>query len=233
MKNIAIIPARGGSKRLPNKNIKSFFGKKILERTFLITKKSRLFHKIVLSTEDNKIKKIGKKIGFDVIWSRPKKLSNDKTKTIDVIKDFVKKNNLSPLDNICCIYPCNPFLDIRDLKKCLKILKSNKENFIFPITNYTHPIQRSFTLKLKNKVKFDYPKNVNKNTQLFKKRYHDAGQFYWGKSKEWKKKKSIQDNGIGHIIPLYRAVDIDDHDDWIKAKYLFLGKKKLDKSVLQ
>ena len=127
--NIAIIPARGGSKRIKNKNIKKFNKKPIIEYTLKILKKSNIFDLIVLSSDSNKICKLGKKIGFDLVLLRNKNLAKDTTDTKSVIKQviFDISKNLK-IENVCCVYPCNPFLQINDLKDCLKILKKKDNN---------------------------------------------------------------------------------------------------------
>ena len=230
--NIAIIPARGGSKRIKNKNIKKFNKKPIIEYTLKILKKSNIFDLIVLSSDSNKICKLGKKIGFDLVLLRNKNLAKDTTDTKSVIKQviFDISKNLK-IENVCCVYPCNPFLQINDLKDCLKILKKNKSKFIFPVTNYSHPIDRAFKLNKSGKVKFLKKENANKNTQSFQKSFHDAGQFYWGKKSVWLKNILLHTNGLGYQIPNYRVVDIDNLNDWKKAEIIYKGlssKKKIN-----
>lgn len=226
MKTLAIVPARGGSKRLKNKNTKNFFGKPILQRTYDIIKNSGLFDKIILTSDSSKIKNLGKKIGFDIILNRSKKLANNKSTTIAVIKDAISKHNNEEFKHICCIYPCNPLLQSRDLKKTLDLLKKVKKKFIFPISEYSHPIERAFFIIGKKKyINFVNKNNANKNTQIFKKKYHDAGQFYWGDRITWLKSKSIHNNAVGYEIPKFRVVDIDDYSDWKKAEIIFSGMK--------
>ena len=116
--NIAIVPARGGSKRLIRKNIKKFFNVSILSRTYSIIKKTKIFNKIVLSTDDKQTKKIGQKAGFDLIINRNKKLSKDSIDTKTVIEDAIINLPNIKFENVCCVYPCNPLLEIKDIKKC-------------------------------------------------------------------------------------------------------------------
>ena len=149
MKSIAIIPARGGSKRLKNKNIKIFYGKPILQRTVEILKKSQIFDSIILTTDSAKIKKLGKKIGIDVIIDRSVNLSKNSATTIEVIQDAIKKLTTIEFDIVCCIYPCNPLLLISDLKMTAIKAKNEKKRFIFPVCEYTHPIERAFELEKK------------------------------------------------------------------------------------
>ena len=222
--NIAIIPARGGSKRIKNKNIKKFNKKPIIELTFKILKKINIFNLIILSSDSSKICKLGKKIGFDLVLRRSKNLAKDTTDTKSVIKQVIIDISKDiKIENVCCVYPCNPFLQISDLKKCLKILQKNKKKFIFPITNYSHPIDRAFKLSKHNMIKFINKKNANKNTQTFSKSFHDAGQFYWGKKYTWLKNFFLHTNGIGYQIPNYRVVDIDNLHDWKKAEIIYKG----------
>ena len=218
----AIVPARGGSKRIKKKNIKIFFSKPILYWTFNILKKSKIFDKIILSTDDEKIKKVGKSIGFDIILSRPKSLSDDLTPTKPVVEHSINYlNNLFKINFVCCVYACNPFLNISDLKKSLNILKKNKFKFIFPVSEYSHPIQRAFKLGRKNEIIFYNKKNELTRTQDLTKSFHDAGQFYWGTPKNWLSKKKLHSNAIGLQIPKWRTVDIDDSEDWKKAEAIF------------
>ena len=219
---IAIIPARGGSQRIKKKNIKKFYSKPILYWTIKVLKKSKLFSKIVLTTDNNQIRKTGERLGCDYIISRPSNLAGDYTPTKPVIEhavSFLKKK--FKIKYVCCVYPCNPFLNSLDLKKSFKILKKNKRNFVFPIAEYTHPIQRALKLTKKNKLLFFSKKYELTRTQDLIKSYHDVGQFYWGSVTSWLSKKKMHSNGIGLPIPKWRAVDIDNLQDWKRAELLF------------
>jgi pseudaminic acid cytidylyltransferase len=218
----AIIPARGGSQRIKKKNIRTFYSKPILYWTIKALKQSKLFSKIVLTTDNNQIKKIGDQLGFDYIISRPKNLANNYTPTKPVIEHAIRvlRKNFK-IKYICCVYPCNPFLNSLDLKKSFKILKKNKKKFIFPITEYTHPIQRAFRCAKKNKLIFFSKKHELTRTQDLVKSYHDAGQFYWGSVRNWLSKRRLLSNGIGLKIPKWRVVDIDNLQDLKRAVLLF------------
>jgi pseudaminic acid cytidylyltransferase len=229
--NIAIIPARIGSKRVKKKNIKLFDNIPIIKRTFKTIKKSKIFNEIVLSSDSDKILALGKKIGFTKLIKRPKKLSDDYTGTKEVIthaiKVLKKKINIS---NVCCVYPCNPFLQTRDLKKAFNLIKNNKKTFFLSISNYSHPIERAFFFNKKNsRIKNINNKFINYRTQDMVPKYFDAGQFYLASKKIWLKKKII--NKIGIVIPNWRVVDIDTIEDWKRAElfYKFLKKEKLIK----
>ena len=191
---VAIIPARSGSKRIKNKNTKKFFGKPFIYYAINAAKKSQIFNDIVVSTDSNKICKIANKYGAKTPFLRSKKLSNDKADTISVIKDCIlnleKKGRFYKY--VCCIYPANPFLKSKNLIKAFKILKSNRQlDYVMTAIKFNHPIERSFKIK-KNKISTK-GKNIfyKKMTQDIKDSYHDGAQFYFSKSENWKKKKSI------------------------------------------
>jgi pseudaminic acid cytidylyltransferase len=226
LENVAIIPARIGSKRIKKKNIKIFFGKPMLQWTYEIVKKSKIFDKIVLTSDSDQILNIGKKIGFDILIKRPKKLSNDYAGTVPVVKHSINylMNQLIFVNKVCCVYPCNPFILDKDLKKANSLAKKNINNFIFPITNYSHPVERSLYFNsFNNKLIYLNKKFINVRTQDFKKTFYDAGQFYFASSKIWlDMKKSIY---VGIPIPNWRVVDIDTIDDWKKAELIFKSFK--------
>jgi pseudaminic acid cytidylyltransferase len=227
----AIIPARGGSQRIKNKNIKKFYSKPILYWTLRTLQKSKIFSKIVLTTDSNKIKTIAKKLGFDCIISRPSNLADNYTPTKPVIQHAIKilKKRFN-IKYVCCIYPCNPFLSSIDLTKSFKVLKKNKNTFVTPVVEYPHPIQRGFKLQIKNKIEFFDKKYALKRTQDLIKSYHDVGQFYWGSVNSWLRKKEILSNSIGFPISKWRSVDIDTLDDWERAELLFKVKKFNEKN---
>jgi pseudaminic acid cytidylyltransferase len=225
--NIAIIPARIGSKRIKRKNIKMFYGKPMLQWTYEIINKSKIFNKIVLTSDSNLILNIGKKIGFDILIKRPKKLSNDYVGTAPVIKhaiNFLIKQSIVS-NKVCCVYPCNPFILKKDLKKATNLVKKSINNFIFPITNYSHPIERSLYFnRSNNKLTYVNKKFINIRTQDFKKKFYDAGQFYFASSKTWlNMKKSIN---VGIPVPNWRVADVDTPEDWKRAEILFKTLKK-------
>ncbi len=229
-KVLAILPARGGSKRIKKKNIKIFNGHPMIYWTLKILKNSNLFDKIIVSTEDKKIKNLSLKFGADIIIERPKKLSDDYTGTQEVISHSIKylENQKLKFDYVCCVYPCSPFLQVNDLKKAAKIAYTN-DKFVFPVSEYSHPIQRAMH-KSKNKdLHFINKKNVQMRTQDLKKTFHDAGQFYFAKKKTWISSKKMHSYSKGIVIPNWRTVDIDNTNDWIKAQKIskyFMNKKK-------
>ncbi len=225
--NIAVIPARGGSKRIPRKNIKLFNNKPIISFAIEAAEKSELFDRIIVSTNDNEIKKISEIYGAEVPFMRPEKLANDYTDTHSVILHAIEMfNKLNyEFNNICTIYPCVPLIQINDIKKVFELLKINLDNYCFPVTEFESPIERALTLDKKSKIKPIENINQSIRTQDFNKIYHDCGMFYWASKETWLLKKEIAKNGVGYPIPSWRSIDIDNNDDWMKAEILFHGLK--------
>jgi len=229
-KIICIIPARKGSKRLKNKNIKTFYGKPIISQVIQKLKKFKIFDKIYVSTDCSKIENIAKKHKLEVI-KRNKKLSNDHTDTKTVIIDAItklEKKNLD-FDIVCCVYPTSVFIELKYLKAAEKKIKKNKLDFVFSAKKYEHPIYRSFYLDSNKLIcpVFNNKKNEKKRTQDFKDVFHDAGQFYIGHKNSWKSKKNIIYGNVDFIqISRLDSSDIDNKNDWDNAKILWKMLKK-------
>ena len=225
---IAIIPARSGSKRIKNKNIKNFLGKPIISYTIKNLLKSKVFDKIYVSTNSTKIAKISENYGALVPFLRANKLADDKTSTIDVVSSFLKKIsiNKNKIKIVCCVYPCTPLMNVNDIKKGIKIYLSQKKSFVYPILKYKHPIQRSFFISKKGSIKYHFPKFEKFRTQDLKSSYHDAGQFYISNFNNWINSSSLHIDATGFEINFKNAIDIDDLDDWSLAEYLYKFKNK-------
>ncbi len=221
--NVAIIPARGGSKRIPRKNIKIFSGKPMISYAINIAIKSKLFDSVIVSTDDEEVKKISLKYGALVPFKRPKKLSDDFALTASVISHAIKKcDKIGFLfANVCCIYPSVPFLTIDDIIRGYALYQKNIDKFCFPVARHSSSILRSLKLDEKNYITPFFSKNVVTRTQDLDKSFYDTGQFYWGHKKTWSNKKNIHGNAVGFTLPSWRAIDIDDIDDWEKAEVLY------------
>jgi pseudaminic acid cytidylyltransferase len=219
---VAIIPARGGSKRIPRKNIKVFNGMPIIAWAILAAKESGLFDYIVVSTDDDEIKLISEKYGAIVPFIRPSDISDDHTPTTPVISHAIKEIDklYSYVEYACCIYPCSPLLLASDLIKAFSMLKSTEADFVYPVIEYPHSIFRSMRQSKDGKMEFLYPQYELTRTQDLEKTFHDAGQFYWGRAEAWKGLKKMHTDGLGMEIPSYRVVDIDTEDDWKRAELL-------------
>ena len=207
-KNIAIITARAGSKRIKNKNLLNFFGKPIIAYSILAAKKTNIFDEVYVSTDSKKIEKISKKFGAKVPFLREKKLADDLTGTYDVIHNFLKKIDLKNVDNICCLYPTAPLMKYTDIIKGLSILKKNKKSYIFSGTQVEINNFSYFRISAKKSLKNISSTNFkNKPGSIF---YTDAAQFYWATKKTWlKDNELISKKSIIVKIPFKRAHDLN------------------------
>lgn len=220
LKNICIIPARGGSKRIPRKNIKDFLGKPIIAYSIEAALKSKLFDVVMVSTDDEEIAEIAKIYGAEVPFYRSKINSEDSSSTIDVLKEVMKDyNNLgSNFDNMCCLYPSAPFTTDEKLKTALNLLIEKKFDAVFPVLPYSYPIERSLKLE-NNKVVLRYPEFESARTQELELTYHDAGQFYFIDVKKFYENYSVFTTNTGGIIlNELEAQDIDNPIDWKLAE---------------
>ena len=224
MKNILIIPARGGSKRIPRKNIKKFKGIPIIERTIKNIIDLKCFKRIIVSTDDKEIASIATKAGAEIPFIRPKSLSGDFTSTREVILHVIDwyESNGEELENICCLYATSVFLQTNDLIKAFEVLSESSQNsYVLSVTKYPHPIQRALYLTKDNTTKLFSEDDFFKRTQDLEDTYHDAGQFYLASRDTWKSKINIFDEAKPIIIPSWRAIDIDTEEDWELAELIF------------
>jgi N-acylneuraminate cytidylyltransferase len=220
---IAVIPARKGSKRIKNKNIKLFLGKPIIDYSISEAKKSRIFKEIIVSTNSIKILKHSIKLGAKNSFIRAEKISDDKTGILEVMHDAAKliKKKYKNIKYLCCIFAASPLIKSIDLRKAFSEIKTGKFDYVFSATNYSYPIERAFKIK-KNKIKMINKNNYKKKSQFFDETYHDAGQFYFGKIESWLKKKIIFSKNSKIIkLPNWRVQDIDVKDDWKRAENLY------------
>ncbi len=220
---IAVIPARGGSKRIPRKNIKPFFGKPMIAWSIEAAKATRIFDHIIVSTDDDEIAEIGRQYGAEVPFTRPSELSDDYTGTTEVIAHatqwFINKG-LS-VNAVCCIYATAPFVQASDIKKALKEFESDNWLYAFSATDFAAPIFRSFEIDSNGGTKMFFPEHFETRSQDLPDAMHDAGQFYWGKANAWIKGKRIFDSHSKPVlIPRWRVQDIDTEADWERAQHL-------------
>ncbi len=219
---IAVIPARGGSKRIPRKNIKHFYGKPLIAYSIEAAIKTKLFDKVIVSTDDEEIASIAKSYGAEIL-KRPKELADDFTTTIPVIAHAIKSTykDVNEIEAVCCIYATAPFVQAEYLKKAYEKLLTYKSNYCFSATSFAFPIQRA--IKLKNdSIEMFYPEHFNTRSQDLEEAYHDAGQFYWGIPEAWCEEEAIfSDNSSVVILPRYLVQDIDTLEDWKRAELMY------------
>ncbi len=223
MENIAIIPARGGSKRIPGKNIVPFHGKPLISYSIDIAKKSGLFKEIMVSTDDKKIAGISEEYGANIPFFRSEKNSNHFATLADAVNEVISeyKKRAYSFKYVCCILPTAPLISLKNLKKGYELILTEKFNSIRPVVRFNYPIQRAFRLE-KGMVNFIYPENAGARSQDLEPAFHDAGQFYWmyfEKGMIAKKKGAFEINEL-------EAQDIDDNTDLKLAemKYSCLNK---------
>ncbi|WP_034920694.1 pseudaminic acid cytidylyltransferase [Gillisia sp. CAL575] len=230
MSNLAIIPARGGSKRIPRKNIKDFLGKPIIAYSIEAALKSDLFDEVMVSTDDKEIAEIAIKYGAKVPFLRSGKNADDYATTVDVLIEVIEKYKAQgrTFENIACLYPSAPFTTSKKLKEAYTILISKRLDAVFPVMPFSFPIQRSLKMN-EGKLEYFYPEFENSRSQDLEKAYHDAGQFYFINTSNLLINKSILSKNTGAIlITELEAQDIDNETDWkiAEIKYELLQSTK-------
>ncbi|MFV5383199.1 pseudaminic acid cytidylyltransferase [Acinetobacter towneri] len=223
---LAVIPARGGSKRIPRKNIKMFHGQPMIAWSIQAAIDSGCFDEIWVSTDDEEIAAVAQAYGAKVPFLRPAHLSDDFATTADVmshaVEEFGKLNHALP-DYICCLYATAPFVTKADLLHGLEKIKNNNTlNYVFSATTYPFPIQRAIKLNTHDTVEMFSPQYFNVRSQDLEEAWHDAGQFYWGTAGAWFNKEMIFSTQSSVVeLPRFRVQDIDTQEDWDRAEWLF------------
>lgn len=217
MINLCVIPARGGSKRIPQKNIKLFCGKPIIAYSIEVAKASGLFDKIIVSTDDENIAKVAKQYGAEVPFMRPAELSDDYTGTTPVVAHAIRfmEQQGYQIDKVCCIYATAPLLQVDYLKQGFNKLTEPGCEFCFSATTFDFPIQRAIRLLPDGGVEPMFSEHIGSRSQDLEEAYHDAGQFYWGTPECFKEGRSGF-NQQAHIVhlPKYMVQDVDTLEDW-------------------
>lgn len=228
MANIAIITARGGSKRIPRKNVKDFLGKPIIAYSIETALKSDLFDEVMVSTDDDEIAEMAKKYGAKVPFKRSEKNADDYSSTADVILEVLeayRKNNIE-FNNACCLYPTAPFINTQTLQGAYELLLQKKFDTVLPVCSFSFPIQRALQIK-DDKITMVWEENMIVRSQDLEKRYHDAGQFYWLNIKSFLKEKKLFTSNTGSIILNELQVqDIDNEIDWKLAELKYQLNKQ-------
>lgn len=228
-KSIGIITARGGSKRIPRKNIKMFCGKPIIQYSIEAALESGIFDEVMVSTDDEEIKEIAEKCGAKVPFVRSKKNSNDIAAThevlIEVLEEY-KKTGLE-FDYACCIYPTAPFITVEKLKKGIGLLIEKNVDSVVPVVPFSFPPQRSFVIE-NGAVKYKWPENRLVRSQDLESMYHDSGQFYFFNVENFLKSGNlIMDKAVPLVLSEMEVQDIDNEEDWkiAELKYLRMIEK--------
>lgn len=223
--NVAIIPARGGSKRIPRKNLRAFCGRPIITYSIAAARAANVFDRIVVSTDDPEIAELAKASGAEAPFVRPADLANDHATTVPVIRhaiEWLRAHEL-PVANACCIYATAPFVQAKDLRAAHdRLVDERVSGYVFSATSLPFPIQRAFRVKATGHVEMFAPENYAKRSQDLEPAYQDAGQFYWGSATAFLSEKIFfSTDSIAHLLPRHRVQDIDTPDDWERAELLF------------
>ena len=221
--NIAIIPARGGSQRIPRKNIKPFCGKPMIAWSIEAALLSGCFEHVLVSTDDAEIADVAQSFGAKVPFVRPAALSNHHIPTIPVVAhaiEWAQAHGMAP-EAVCCIYATAPMITRDDLQQSLHILQNKRCDYVFSATSYAFPIQRAFQLNAQQQVEMFCPEHMGTRSQDLPHAYHDAGQFYWGKPQAWLNHTPIfSSHAMAHLLPRHCVQDIDTPEDWVRAEFM-------------
>lgn len=221
---IAIIPARGGSKRIPRKNVKSFAGKPMIAYSIETAHQSGLFDRILVSTDDAEIGEIARQYGGEAPFVRPAEFSGDYCSSIDVIKHALQWaiDNWGAVEYACCIYATAPFVQARYLREGHDKLFASGKSYAFSVTSFPFPIQRAIRVNAEGAVEMFYPEHYLTRSQDLEEAFHDAGQFYWGRSEAFLNDERIfSPASLPVILPRHLVQDIDTPEDWRRAELMY------------
>ena len=222
---IAIIPARGGSKRIPRKNLRPFCGKPILAYSIAAARDSGVFDHIIVSTDDAEIQAMAREFGATTPFTRPPELANDHATTVPVIRHGVQwvQQHLGAVEHVCCIYATAPFVQAADLKAAQqRLVERQVSGYVFSATTFPFPIQRAFRVKDDDLVEMFEPANYNTRSQDLEEAFQDAGQFYWGSAQAYLSDKIFfSTDSMAYLLPRHRVQDIDTAEDWQRAELMY------------
>lgn len=220
---LAVIPARGGSKRIPRKNIRLFAGQPMIAYAIEAARRAAVFSRIIVSTDDLEIAAAAARHGAEVPFMRPACLADDHTPTIPVVAHAIDALGQQGwhASQVCCIYPGVPMLQADDVRAGLEMLDEGRSAYVFPVVAFASPIQRALRRKADGATAPLHPEYAATRTQDLELAYHDAGQFYWGDAEAWQQGLGLHTHGRTLVVPEWRAVDIDTPADWERAEALF------------
>jgi N-acylneuraminate cytidylyltransferase len=225
MSQLCIIPARGGSKRIPRKNIRNFLGKPIIAYSIKACQESGLFDRIVVSTDDQEIAKVAKAYGAEVPFLRSVENSDDYATTIDVIEEVYQRLG-NEYDEVCCVYTTAPLLKSEHLQEAARLLAEGKFDSVFPVVRFGFPIQRAVSRSETGKITMFQPEHQATRSQDLPAAYHDAGMFYWFRPAVVLAKRRMWTDHSGSIVlPEHQVQDIDTETDWILAEQKYLNQQ--------
>lgn len=222
--NLAVIPARGGSKRIPRKNIRTFFGRPMIAWSIDAALQSKCFDKVIVSTDDEEIASVAQAHGAETPFMRPADLADDQTGTTPVIAHATDwyRAQVGSVDAVCCVYATAPFVQASDIEAAFLKLRQERCDYVFSATSYPFPIQRAIRISPAGRAQMFYPQYLATRSQDLEEAYHDAGQFYWGTATAWLAQKPIFSlDSAPLVLPRHRVQDIDTLEDWKRAELMF------------
>jgi len=221
--NICIIPARGGSKRIPRKNIKEFLGKPIIAYSIEAALESCCFDQIIVSTDDDEIAEVARKYGSQVPFIRPAELSNDFAGTLPVVRHAIEQlDSNNTIESVCCLYATAPFVNAKTIYESYEQFNKSDANYCLGITSFPFPIQRAIKVTDEKHISMFSPENFHKRSQDLEMAYHDAGQFCWGRVQAFRNELPIYSEATSpYILPRYLVQDIDTMEDWTRAEAMY------------
>lgn len=220
---IAVIPARGGSKRIPRKNIRQFGGKPMIAWSIEAALRSALFSHVIVSTDDEEIARVARTCGAEVPFVRPAELADDYVGTGEVMAHAVQwaQQQGWKLEAACCIYATAPFVQERDLARGLEALRSGDWSYAISATTFAAPVFRAFRQRESGGLEMFFPEHFKTRSQDLPQALHDAAQFYWGRPSAWlEHRPGLGADSTAVMIPRWRVQDIDDEEDWQRAELL-------------
>ncbi len=221
---LAVIPARGGSKRIPGKNIREFSGKPIIAYSIEAALTSGLFDHVIVSTDDEKIRETAIEYGATVPFIRPASISDDHTGTNAVVRHAIEWfiGQGVQISQVCCIYATAPFIQIENLKAGFELLLHRGKSYVFSVTSFPYPVQRALRINAQNEIEAMYPEMRQVRSQDLEEACHDAGQFYWGTAQAFLDEHELFSNcSVPVVIPRHLVQDIDTEEDWIRAELMY------------
>ena len=221
---VAIIPARGGSKRIPRKNVRLFAGKPIIAHSIGAALDSGCFDRVIVSTDDAEIAAVAREWGAETPFVRPPELADDHTGTNAVVKHAINwlAEQGTPADYACCIYATAPFVQARYLQEGLARLLERRRGYAFSVTSFPFPIQRAIRINAEGAVEAIWPENIFRRSQDLEEAFHDAGQFYWGTVDAYLTDEVVfSPASIPIVLPRHLVQDIDTFEDWRRAELMF------------
>lgn len=224
MKSVCVIPARGGSKRIPHKNVKDFFGRPMISYSIVAALESKLFDRVIVSTDDDEIRRVALECGAEVPFVRPPEISDDFTPLAGVLGHALHwlRDHGPEYESVCCVLATAPFIAVSDLQEGYRLLRSSTHSAVIPVTSFPFPIFRALKIASSGVLEMVWPEHELTRSNDLPETFHDAGQFYWLRVDSFLKTNRIYaKDALPLVIPRWRVQDIDTVEDWSRAERIY------------